>query len=82
MYIYIVPQVIGTQVEAYVTDSWVGAVLKKINKKSYRVALNDGQELLVKLEEVRIPVHGKRQEDIEVVVKTSGEDIQTEVRDV
>jgi hypothetical protein len=75
-----VPQMIGTQVEAYVKDSWAEAVLKKINKKSYRVALNDGQELLVKLEEVRMPVHGKKQEKIEDVVKASDGDIQTEVR--
>lgn len=52
-----VPQVIGTKVEAFVKEGWVGAVLKKINKKSYRVALDDESELLVKTEEVRMPVH-------------------------
>ena len=67
---------IGSNVEIFATDCWAKGIIKKINKKTYRVTLTDcGSELLVKHCDIRFHSSTVALED---AVETPSPDITEE----
>lgn len=47
---------VGDQVEVLVEGAWVSATIKRVNKTSFRTALEDGQQMTLKMSEIRFPM--------------------------